>query len=186
LFENIEVFGLERSAVTSGYPMAVEAFKRPATDKDYDRFKKLGSCKSGEGHDSALKGIIVQMDVTLSQHVWLQAMRYSWFDVVSSQSKMHRLLSFNIKQQVTHRVTDRAIENLEILIEKYKNGEVDIDTVMDNVPCGLQLTAEVTTNYLQLKTMYLQRRNHRLKAWQVMCDQMEKLPMFLDLIKRGV
>lgn len=41
----------------------------------------------------------------------------------------------------------------------------------------------VSTNYLQLKTMYRQRKHHKLKEdWNAFCQMCEKLPMFLELI----
>jgi hypothetical protein len=39
----------------------------------------------------------------------------------------------------------------------------------------------MTTNYQQLKTIYQQRRNHRLPEWQVFCDWVETLPLFMEL-----
>ena len=38
------------------------------------------------------------------------------------------------------------------------------------------------TNYQQLKTIYKQRRNHRLTEWQEFCDWIETLPMFKELV----
>ena len=49
-------------------------------------------------------------------------------------------------------------------------------------PCGLKLTARMTTNYLQLKTIYHQRKNHRLQEWQDFCKWIETLPYAKELI----
>ena len=43
-------------------------------------------------------------------------------------------------------------------------------------PAGFRITASMTTNYRPLKTIYHQRRNHRLPEWQVFCDWVETLP----------
>ena len=43
-------------------------------------------------------------------------------------------------------------------------------------PCGFQLTAGMTTNYRQLKTIYHQRKNHRLPEWKLFCSWIETLP----------
>ena len=43
-------------------------------------------------------------------------------------------------------------------------------------PCGFRITARMTTNYRQLKTIYLQRRTHRLPAWRAFCGWIETLP----------
>ena len=45
-----------------------------------------------------------------------------------------------------------------------------------NIPSGFELTARMTTNYLQLKTIYVQRRHHKLPCWQMFCDWIEELP----------
>ena len=48
--------------------------------------------------------------------------------------------------------------------------------VLYSNPCGFRLTAGMTTNYRQLKTIYAQRRNHRLPEWREFCKWIETLP----------
>ena len=43
-------------------------------------------------------------------------------------------------------------------------------------PAGFRLTAGMTTNYRQLKTIYGQRKNHRLPEWREFCKWIEQLP----------
>jgi hypothetical protein len=47
---------------------------------------------------------------------------------------------------------------------------------------GYELWMGISTNYLQLKTIYFQRRNHKLDEWKYFCKWIEKLPMFNNLI----
>ena len=47
---------------------------------------------------------------------------------------------------------------------------------MSNCPMGLLLTARVATNYLQLKTMYKQRKHHPLQEWKLFNDWIIGLP----------
>ena len=54
-------------------------------------------------------------------------------------------------------------EMLAKLILAIEIEDVDIDDVLANVPMGLEITARMSTNYLQLKTIYNQRKNHRKK-----------------------
>ena len=56
--------------------------------------------------------------------------------------------------------------------------------ILYNIPCGFELTAGMTTNYQQLKTIYRQRRHHRLPDWQVFCDWCETLPRFMELTQK--
>jgi len=39
----------------------------------------------------------------------------------------------------------------------------------------------MTTNYQQLKTMFTQRKNHKLSEWHEFCDWCESLPEFTNL-----
>jgi len=54
---------------------------------------------------------------------------------------------------------------------------------VSNLPMGFEMEMTITTNYLQLKTIYFQRRNHKLKEdWGAFCDWCESLPMFKELV----
>jgi hypothetical protein len=53
-----------------------------------------------------------------------------------------------------------------------------------STPSGIKLTARVSTNYLQLMTMYKQRHNHRLPEWREFCEELvEQLPMFKEFLE---
>lgn len=39
----------------------------------------------------------------------------------------------------------------------------------------------MSTNYRQLKTIYHQRKKHRLPEWRSFCEWIETLPMFKEL-----
>ena len=56
--------------------------------------------------------------------------------------------------------------------------------ILYNIPMGFELTAGMTTNYQQLKTIYQQRRHHRLPDWQMICDWIETLPRFMELTQK--
>ena len=49
-------------------------------------------------------------------------------------------------------------------------------------PMGLELTARVTTNFLQLKTIYNQRKNHKLPEWLQFCEFIKSLPFAEEFI----
>ena len=42
----------------------------------------------------------------------------------------------------------------------------------------MELTARMTTNARQLKTIYKQRKTHKLKEWRDFCDFIVKQPNF--------
>ncbi len=186
--ENACVYGLDKSLKASGNPMRTIIDNSTVTDKDVSRSIKLGNAVPGSGHDNFLKGIIVQFDVTAPLYWWKQAQRYHWFDYVSSQSTMHCLLKFNVKDQCVKDTDERVIKVIEELVEKYNELEEDNPTkktlwrtIVASLPCGFCLGATMTTNYQELKTMYAQRKNHKLTEWHVFCDFLKTLPKFLEL-----
>lgn len=194
---NTEVYGLERAIRTAKYPKAVDINKLNA-DLTPGIHACL-SCPTGEGHDNALKGIIVQFDLTFSNKAWVEGERYHFLDFISSQSTMHKLNKFKIADQCNEYVDQRAVDILQekvdeynTLLERKSKGE-DIATgelktarlkMLYNVPSSFELTAGMTTNYEQLKTIYQQRRHHALPDWQMFCDWIEGLPRFLELTQK--
>ena len=186
--EHTSVYGLDKAFKASGNPMRTIIDDGEVSEKDILRATKLGSCRNGLGHDNFLKGIIVQFDVTAPLYWWKQAQRYHWFDFVSSQSTMHCLLKFNVETQVVSDTNKEIIAVMNKLIEKYKETPDDDPNkvklwreLVASLPCGFCLGATMTTNYQQLKTMYIQRRYHKLQEWHTFCDWCETLPHFLEL-----
>jgi hypothetical protein len=53
-----------------------------------------------------------------------------------------------------------------------------------NLPSGLEITARMTTNYRQLKTIYQQRKDHRLPEWREFCKWVETLPHAEWLVRK--
>ena len=130
---NVKTYGLNESAIASGYPMMIktpneDVFEQMLFDaeiecenwKPYERLCNLGSTNQGEGHDCALKGVIVQYDLTCNHVMLPQIMRYHYHDIISSQSKMHKILSMDLKAQCDDNVDQRIIDVVNEKIEKYK------------------------------------------------------------------
>lgn len=138
---------------------------------------KLAMCKNGSGHDPFLKGINVLATFVMPQYWWQQAKRYHWFDIVSSQSTMHCIQHMNLNEICEEGTNPRIIEIANAYIEGYKNKQFTIEDVLKNIPQGLLLSAVVTTNYLQLKTMHSQRNTHRLPHWNtIFTNWIKELP----------
>lgn len=193
--ENTFVYGLERAVKASGNPMRTEVELGELHQGDIKRAKLLGQTKGGEGHDNYLKGILVHVDITAPFFWWKEAQRYHWFDFVSSQSTMHSLLKFKIEERCVSDTDARVYPILAELVDEYNAiEEADKDDkkaawrkIIATLPSGFCLTATMTTNYQQLKTMYFQRRYHKLKEWHVFCDWCLTLPHFKQFIlKEGL
>lgn len=182
MISKVNVYGLHESVEASKYPMAVNV--EDCNDDITERVKALGKCECGTGHDQFLTGIIVQFDLTFTIKAWTEAERYHFLDFVSSQSTMHRITKFDVESQCIEYVRPKAIENLKECIADY-NAEPTPEKYLEvvyNAPVGLQLTARMTTNYRQLKTIYHQRKNHRLPEWKEFCKWVETLPEFRKLV----
>lgn len=179
IITSVEISGMDNSIAASGYPMATDAtnlLPNRVADNDMKRANKLASAPSGSGHDCFLKGIVVQMDVTFSEKAWPEAQRYHWFDFVSSMSTMHMLPKMDIKY--IEYTDPEIIKRFEELVAAYNEEPTKENwlRMIYSYPSGLLLTARITTNYMQLKAIYHQRRNHRLPEWQEFCDWVEGLP----------
>lgn len=189
--KNVQIYGLEESIRASKFPMAVDTDK--CTSEITERTISLGSVATGTGHDNFLKGIIVQFDWTFTPKCSVEVERYHFIDFVSSQSTMHRITKFDLDKAYIEYVDKVMINRMKGLVERYnamtkeqqnsdEGKELYLKILYSN-PCGMFLTARMTTNYQQLKTIYQQRRYHRLPEWQWFCDWCETLPYFLELTK---
>ena len=174
---NTKVYGLDESIIRAKYPMSVDI---STLNSDVTKgVLALAKCEKGTGHDNWLNGVLVQFDLTYTVKAWTEAERYHFLDFVSSQSTMHRIAQFDLDKQYDEHVDPRIIEIVKELAAKYnetKDPEDYLKLLMSN-PCGFQLTAGMTTNYRQLKTIYAQRRTHRLPEWREFCAWIETLPM---------
>lgn len=174
--ENVKVYGLENAIRCSKFPMSIDTAS--CTEEVTKTIEKLASCKTGTGHDNFLNGIIVQFDLTFTIKAWTEAERYHFFDFISSQSTMHRIAKFNLDEAYNEYVDKRIIEIIKELVDNYNksNSPEDYLKLLYSNPCGFELTAGMTTNYRQLKTIYQQRKDHRLPEWKGFCKWIEKLP----------
>ena len=187
LIDNVQIYGLENSIRVSKFPMAINP-NTPTTEIT-DTTIKLGSVPTGTGHDNFLKGIIVQFDLTFTIKAWTEAERYHFFEFVSSMSTMHKITKFNLDNAYNEYVDKKVIEIMKKLVKEYneiddKNSEEAKNQYLKCLytnPTGMFLTAGMTTNYQQLKTIYQQRKNHRLPEWREFCKWCETLPHFMDL-----
>ena len=200
IVSDCHVYDLDESVRASKYPMAVDHNK--TNSEITDRTKSLGRTGMGEGHDNFLSGIVVNFDLTITNKMWVEAERYHFFQIVSSQSTMHRISKIGEnRNNFDSHVDTRTLSILNEKIAEYnrlsslstpddlnvtqKRDELLKEAYLDilmNVPAGLKLTARISTNYRQLKTIYYQRKNHRLPEWRKFCNWMEtELPHFKEL-----
>lgn len=203
---NLHVYNLENAIVASGYPMITEYdpvrvdrevqsvrqwitqygnMKERPLNAHVNRAIRLCAAPSNSGHCNFLSGILVTMDVTATNVWWMQCERYHFVQIVSSMSKMHKLRSIREKHEdvMFHSKVSPFIAADYFDDDSFSNVEDD-EELAYSCPMGMLLTAQITTNYLQLRNIYNQRKNHKLQEWRTFCNSLLDLP-FGDIFIAG-
>ena len=181
---NTEVYGLDFALRSSGFPMRTEFEADEEELKAFNRGRKLGNAKSGSGHDCYLKGIVVNFELEYDMFWIPQLHRYHFIDFISSSSNIHKgKLGIKTNKYVDSRIMDITQE----YIDKYNANPCPetLEAMLSNFPQGQVKHAGLTTNYLQLKSMYNQRKSHKLDIWKKFCAWCESLPHFAELCLNG-
>ena len=192
---NVNVYGFEEAVKGAKYSYAIDT--NAVTSEVTKTTLSLVNSKAGSGHDQFMTGIIVQFDLTFSNKAWVEAERYKFLNFISSQSTMHRITKFDLDQAYLPYVDNRIVEIMKEKVKAYndlhaqmtsfKNEGKDVSEMMNTLnemyleilysnPAGFRLTAKMTTNYRALKTIYNQRKDHRLPEWRAFCEWVKTLP----------
>lgn len=192
---NVNVYGFEEAVKGAKYSYAIDT--NAVTSEVTKTTLSLANSKAGSGHDQFMTGIIVQFDLTFSNKAWVEAERYKFLNFISSQSTMHRITKFDLDQAYLPYVDKRIVEimkekvkaynDLQAQMTSFKNEGKDVSEMMNTLnemyleilysnPAGFRLTAKMTTNYRALKTIYNQRKDHRLPEWRAFCEWVKTLP----------
>lgn len=182
VISNLHIYGFDNAIRGSKFPMITDVSK--ATSEITKTTYSLAQSPVGSAHDQYLTAIIAQFDLTFTVKAWTEAERYHFFDFISSQSTMHRISKFDLTNQYSEYVDKRMIDIMNELKDKYNETQDKEDylRLLYSNPCGFKLTAAMTTNFRQLKTIYYQRKNHRLPEWVTFCNQLEEIPEFRSLV----
>ena len=185
--DNWKVYDLKESVIACRNAMRITPAQ--ITDEEFNasmpRAIMLANSPSGSGHQTFLSGIRVSFDIKYPNYISPELQRYHWIDIVSSSSKMHRLSSMDMDTCFNKYVTDESKEQMKRLVKKYNENKSyeDFMVMLSNCPQGIELFMRVSTNYLQLRTLYRQRKNHKLKEdWGAVFEFIEKLPYANDFI----
>ena len=149
----------------------------------------------GSEHCKFLRQIHVWANLRLPRYIWSELDTYH-YNTKNSESTMHRL--FNVKKPITLDLfyyDEDDIEEIEELNRDiaYLNKLRDkwlIDKKFCHVAKAKRKLPEsflqmrtMDTNYAELRNIYFQRKNHRLKdEWGVICKWIESLPYAKELI----
>lgn len=185
--DNWKVYDLKESVIACRNAMRITPAQ--ITDEEFNasmpRAIMLANSPSGSGHQTFLSGIRVSFDIKYPNYISPELQRYHWIDIVSSSSKMHRLSSMDMDTCFNKYVTDESKEQMKRLVKKYNETKSyeDFMLMLSNCPQGIELFMRVSTNYLQLRTIYRQRKTHKLREdYGAVCEFIEKLPYANDFI----
>ena len=205
IVSNIRIYDLDECFHASGYPMRTSTEWEEARESELKRGVNLSQAADWQGaHDQFLTGIRVSFDRTFTNKAWVEAERYRFLEFVSSQSTMHRITKFDLRNQYNEYVDPRIIEIMEEKVAQHNKllaqlAQIPADDeqnrerlknlitqkyleILYSNPAGFMLTARLTTNYRCLKNIWRQRRNHRLPEWRAFCKWIETLPYAKELI----
>jgi hypothetical protein len=190
---NVKVYDLTESVIASRNAMRLTPpeYTEEEFEKAFPRAMKLAKCGGGSGHSNFRKGIRVSFDIKYPQYFTPELQRYGFLDIVTSSSKMHRLIKMDLDVACNKYVTRGMIHEMKAHVAYYNKINNDTDfkyaefvlrdgerlcttnksealyyafmMCVSNCPMGLELFMRCSTNYEQLATIYRQRRHHKLK-----------------------
>lgn len=151
---------------------------------DHDLAMRL--IKAGPEHAKFLRMIDVTVDITAPVYFWRQLDQYKIGTTTNSTSLMHRGMkdeitaeSFNLPDGYRHPAWDVIIKALNELRDDYNETKDDsyFEEFRSMCPMGYEYLETWHGSYANLRTIYHQRKNHRLSEWRFFCEYfIEKLP----------
>ena len=154
-------------------------------EADLTLAKKLA--KAGSVHAKYRRMINVTVDITAPLYWWKEFDTYKVGTVANSCSTMHKIhakeftvydFSFERTLPICSWFITSVLNVLNTAREKYlETGEkVHWDTMIQFLPSSYNQKRTIQMNYEVLVGMYRDRKNHKLKEWQVLCEWIEQLP----------
>lgn len=192
---NVKVYDLKESIIACRNSMRVlpPEYTEEEFEKSLERAKKLAKAPSNSGEANFLTGIRVSFDLVYPNYISPELQRYHFFDIVTSSSKMHKLTVMAGNRESYNKYVERdAILLMKLLVSEY-NEALRVGTkeeqyhqfmkLVSNCPQGIELFMRCSTNYMQLRNIYHQRKHHKLaEDWGAFCDMIRSLPYSKELI----
>lgn len=124
----------------------------------------------GGGHNEFLKFIHIHLLITAPDYWWGQMVQYSFVNDLST-SLMHSALDRNLEQTDFEGIISAdGIDLLGYFRNLVINNQMDFDEYIGKIPRGFLYTRVLDTNYMALKNIIAQRKNHKLPQWKLFCD----------------
>lgn len=166
---------------------------------------------AGNEHAKFMRQIFVSVDITAPRFWWVEFDTYKVGTVANSTSTMHKLSSAPItkeafdfddpqlivdKYTVTHggeceRIFGDYIDDIIDMCENLRLKFIETGdksywrALIQILPSAYLQTRTVTMSYANLRNIYFQRKNHKLREWADFCDWIKTLPYSGELITIG-
>ena len=163
--------------------------------------------RAGAEHAKFMRQIEVWVDITAPLYWWKEFDTYKVGTVANSTSTMHKLAAAPITKEMFEFDNEDIVVSQgksicgewELVFDDYID---DIINMCENLrlkylethnksywralvqilPSALLQTRTVSLSYANLRNIYFQRRNHKLKEWHLFCDWIATLPYAKELI----
>lgn len=162
---------------------------------DLELCKRLA--KAGESHRKFLRMIHVQFDLTAPFYFWKQFDTYKIGTTSNSCSTMHKIMSrkLNLMDFSTETLDIDDLDVLIIILDRINNHielakkennsnekKKHFESVVKLLPECFMQKRTIDLNYEVLIRIVNQRENHKLKEWNMFCDDIKKLPFVKDFL----
>lgn len=163
--------------------------------------------KAGTEHRKYLRQIFVSMDITAPLYWWKQFDTYKVGVTTDSCSTMHTLMDKELKaddfsfdsllkgpnedyvEELLEALNDirDAYINYDSIVEEcgnnYNLSKLDIQQALyETLPSSYNQKRTVTMNYENVFNIIQQRKNHKLKEWNTLIDELLTLPYVTDIL----
>lgn len=195
--ENTQIFGFEaaiRGARNSRESWdksdSLYVYSNPNNDVDIgpNDLKLLSNLvKAGPSDSKFTRMIQVWVDMTLPLFLWSEFDTYKVGVTRNSCSTMYKLGTRDLTLDDFEEsiVMDGFLKEFNALAKKYREDKTNKELFFELksiLPSGFLMKSTLNMNYQVLRTIYFQRRNHRLKQWHTICEWIENLPYSQQLI----
>lgn len=157
-------------------------------ENDYTLMQKLS--KAGTDHRKFIRMMPVYVRITAGHTWWAEFDTYKVGTVRNSCSKMHKIhiMGFELDSfdhegidevgEVAVKTFDTVRATLTWLAKMFNETKEKKywRAIIELLPMGFHLTANVMLNYEVLANMYHSRKNHKLDEWREFCKWIEALP----------
>lgn len=160
-------------------------------ENDLGLAKRLA--RAGSDHRKYLRQIFVSVDITAPLYWWKEYDTYKVGTVANSCSTMHKIHSKKFERDdfSYDRMTDVALtclDNTITVLEERRLKFVETkdktywDDIIQLLPTSYNQMRTCTLNYENLINIYFARKNHKLPEWHTLCDWIEQLPYFKEIV----